>query len=156
MSVPLEKLRCTYLEEPPEPQPDPLQLIVSIPLTQYTEAPVNSLRSLTQRVRTSAFTFSPEWVHVPSVTPELIVCHMEVYGREPVAVITVRVADDLTRTLTVLGREVEMPDIQKHVNSVSVLTTILNVLQDYQGNPEQAYVDLCNLRHGKFNDRTGT
>ena len=114
----------------PEPQPDPTQLIVSVPLTQYIEAPVDSLRSLMQRVQTFGFGFSS-----PSVTPELIVCRMEVYRREPVAVITVRVADDLSWTLTVLGREVEMPealDIQKHVNSVSVLTTILNVLQDYQ------------------------
>ena len=126
------------------------------------EAPVDSLRSLMQRVRTFGFAFSSEWVHVPSVTPELIVCRMEVYRREPVAVITVRVADDLSWTLTALGREVEMPEafnIQKHVGSVAVLTTILNVLQGYQvcnGNPEQAYIDLCNLRHGKFNDRTGT
>ena len=162
VSVPLEKLRCTYLQQLPELQPKPPQLIVLIPLTQYIEAPVDSLRSLMQRVRTFGFGFSSEWVHVPSVTPELIVCRMEVYRREPVAVITVRVADDLSWILTALGREVEMPealDIQKHVGSVAVLSTILNVLQGYQicnGNPEQEYIDLCNLRHGKFNDRTGT
>ena len=87
---------------------------------------------------------------------------MEVYRREPVAVITVWVADDLSWALTALGREVEMPealDIQKHVGSVDVVAIILNVLQGYQicnGNPEQEYIDLCNLQHGKFNDRTGT
>ena len=60
-----------------------------------------------------------------------------------------------------LGREVELPeafDSQKQVSSLAVLTTILNVLQDYQvckGNPEQVYIDLCNLRRGKFSDRTG-
>ena len=89
VAVPLEKLRCTYLENPPELQMDSTQLIVSIPLIQYMEASVNSLKSLMQRVRTSGFTFSPEWVHIPSVTPELIVCRMEVHGREPVAVFTV-------------------------------------------------------------------
>ena len=50
-------------------------------------------------------------------------------------------------------------DIQKHVGSVAVFANILNVLQGYQvcnGDPEQAYIDLYNLRHGKFNDRTGT
>ena len=162
VAVPLEKLRCTYLEKPPELQMDSTQLIVSIPLIRYMEAPVNSLKLLMQRVRTSGFTFSPEWVHIPSVTPELIVCRMEVHGREPVAVFTVQVADDLSWTLTVLGREVELPeafDSQKHVSSVAVLTTILNALQDYhvcKGNPEQVYIDLCNLRCGKFNDRTGT
>ena len=135
VSVPLEKLRCTYLEKPPELQTDSTQLIVSISLTRYMEAPVDSLKSLMQRVHTSGFTFSQEWVQIPSVTPELIVCHMEVHGREPVAVITVRVADDLSWTLTALGREVELPeafDSQKHVSSLAVLTTILNVLQDYQ------------------------
>lgn len=162
VAVPLEKLRCTYLEKPPELQMDSTQLIVSIPLIRYMEAPVNSLKLLMQRVRTSGFTFSPEWVHIPSVTPELIVCRMEVHGREPVAVFTVQVADDLSWTLTVLGREVELPeafDSQKHVSSMAVLTTILNPLQDYQvckGYPEQVYIDLCNLRRGKFNDRTGT
>lgn len=83
---------------------------------------------------------------------------MEVNGQEPVVVIT----DDLSWTLTALGREVEIPEIfhiQKHVSSVAGLTTILGVLQDYQvceGTPEQAYVDLCNLWHGKFNDHKGT
>ena len=87
---------------------------------------------------------------------------MEHCRQEPVAVITVRVADDLSWTLTALGREVEMPEalnIHKHVGSVAVLATILNVLQGYHicnGNPEQEYIDLCNLQHGKVNDRTGT
>ena len=112
-----------------------------------------------QRVRTSGFTFSPGWVHVLSVTPELIVCCMEVNGREPVAVVTVQVADDLSWMLTTSGREVEMPEvfhIQKHVSSVAVLTIILNVFQVCEGNLEPAYADPCNLRHGKFSDCTGT
>ena len=32
VSVPLEKLRCTYLQQLPELQPEPPQLIVSVPL----------------------------------------------------------------------------------------------------------------------------
>ena len=123
------------------------------------EAQVDSLTQLMQRVRTSGFTFSPGWVHVLSVTPELIVCCMEVNGREPVAVVTVQVADDLSWMLTTSGREAEMPEvfhIQKHVSSVAVLTIILNVFQVCEGNLEPANADPCKLRHGKFSDCTGT
>ena len=157
VSIPLEHV---YLKE--EVESDPSSLIISIPLMQYVEAPVDSLASLMQRVRTSGFTFPPGWVHIASVSTELIVCQMEADGKEPVAVLTLCIADDLRWTLTVLGREVTAPEVfpcQDHVNSVATLTTILGALLEYQvckGNPEQAYVDLCKVRHGKFLNRTGT
>ena len=115
---------------------------------------------LVQRVHTSGFTFSPGWVHALSVTPELIVCCMEANGREPVAVMTVQVADDLSWMLTTSGREVEMSEvfhIQKDASSAAVLTIILNIFQVCEGNLESAHADPCiSPQHGKFNDCTGT
>ena len=55
------------------------------------------------------------------------------------------VAEDLSWTLTVLGREAMVPEIfpcQEHVNSVATLRAILVALLEYhvcKGNPEAAY-----------------
>lgn len=153
--IPLEKLRAPKLSKP-----EPCNLAVSIPLTHYMEAPVDSLASLMRRVLSREFSFPPGWVYVSSVATELVVCQMEMKGKESIAVVTFRVTEDLSWTLTTLGRNVVLPDdfpCHERVSSVAVLTAILSALLDYQvcmANPEQAYIDLC--RRGRFHDCTGT
>ena len=141
-------------------EPEPCSLVVSIPLAQYTNAPVDSLASLMRRVLSRAFSFPPGWVHVASVASELVICKMDMKGKESIAVVTFRVIEDLSWTLTALGREVVIPDdFPECVSSVGALTTILSALLDYQvcmGNHEQAYIDLCQARRGRFYDCTGT
>ena len=81
--------------------------------------------------------------------------------KQPVAILTLRVAEDLGWKITVLDKEITAPEIfhcQDHVNSVATFRAIISNLQMFEickGNPDQAYVDLCNLRQGKFYDRTG-
>ena len=108
VSIPLEKLNK---EMPIESAEDPSSsLIVSIPLTQYKKAPVNSLANLLQRVHASGFTFPPGWIPISSATTEFIICWMDVSGKEPIAVVTFRAIDDLSWTISVLGREVVIPE----------------------------------------------
>jgi len=153
VSIPLEHIQ---LKEESEPS----SFIISIPLLEYSEAHVDSLSSLMQRVHASSLTFPPGWVHVPSASNELV-CQMETKAKEPVVVLTLWVAEDLSWSLMVLGRNVTMPEsfpCPKHVNSIATLTAILGALLEYQvckGNHEQAYIDLCKLQQGKFHDRTG-
>ena len=162
VSIPLQKLPSQTLHVPKLSEPEPCSLVVSISLAQYKDAPVDSLASLMRRVVSRAFSFPPGWVHVSSVATELVICKMEMKGKESIAVITFRVITDLSWTLTALGREVVIPDdfpCHKCVSSVGALTTILSALLDYEvcmGNHKQAYVDLCQARGGKFYDCTGT
>ena len=82
-------------------------------------------------------------------------------GGEPVAVITVRVADDLSWTLTALGREVELPkvfDSQKidQCGSAHYHPKCFARLSGLQGQPSASVHWSMQSRHGKFYDRTGT
>ena len=123
---------------------DSSSLIISIALFQYIAALVVSLAFLTQRLHTSGFTYPQGWVYIASLSTELIVCLMET-DQQPVAVLISWVAEDLSWTLTVLGREATVPEIfpcQEHANSVATNRAILGALLEYhvcKGNPEPAY-----------------
>ena len=89
---------------------EPCCLIVFIPLAQYKDAPVDSLASLLRREVSKMFYLPLGWVHVSSVGSELVVCKMKMKEKESIAAVTFQVIEDLSWTLTALGREVVIPD----------------------------------------------
>ena len=78
------------------------------PLAQYKDASVDSLTSCMRTIvsRVLVFSFPPGWVHVSSVSTELVVCKMEMKEKESIALATFPVIEDLSWTLTSLGRKV--------------------------------------------------
>ena len=85
VSIPLQKLLSQVLYVPRLSEPEPCSLVVSIPLAQYKDAPVDSLASSMRRVVSRVFSFPPGWVHVSSVATELVVCKMEMKKKESIA-----------------------------------------------------------------------
>lgn len=154
-------IKRTPTESIPSSSTSP-DLVVSIPLENYIQAPVDSVSSLIYRIHSTGFTFPPGWVNISSEISELVVSQIDTSGLEPVSVITIRVADNLSWTLSVLGKRLAMPDVfhsHEHIRSVATLATILSILLSYQvckGNPEEDYVSLCKLRKNNFHDITGT
>ena len=136
--------------------------IVSIPLEYYQQAPVDSVSSLIYRLHATKFDFPPGWVNISSGVSELVVAKIDTSGVEPVSLITIRVAENLSWTLSVLGKRLVMPGIfhsHEHIKSITILATILSILLNYQvceGNPEEDYVSLCKLRKNSFHDNKGT
>ena len=88
--------------------------------------------------------FPPGWVPISSVCNELIVCQKEANAKEPVAVLTLWVTEDLTWTIS-FGKRDEMPEVfpsLKHVYSIATLTAVLGALLEYQvckGNPTSTW-----------------
>ena len=103
VSIPLQKLPSQVLYIPKLSEPEPCSLVVSIPLVQYKDTPVDFFASLMKRVVSRVLSFPPGWEHASSVATELVVCMME---KESIAVVPFRVIEDLSWTLTTLGREV--------------------------------------------------
>ena len=63
-----------------------------------------------RRVVSKMFYLPLGWVHVSSVGSELVVCKMKMKEKESIAAVTFQVIEDLSWTLTALGREVVIPD----------------------------------------------
>ena len=122
VSIPLEHV---HLKE--ELGADPSSLTVSIPMTQYVEAPVGSLASLLQRARTSGFTFPPGWVHIPSVSTELIVCITSPFEGLPLLLGGWRFSRGGTKRTSSDRRVCGTNSKPHHVNFVFVLLCFLSL-----------------------------
>ena len=70
-------------------------LLVTIPLQHYYDAPACTLESLTTRLHAIKFEYPPGWVCIANTSTDLVVCQMDTELKQPLAVVTIRVAEDL-------------------------------------------------------------
>ena len=80
-------------------------LLVTIPVQHYYDTPVCTLESLITRLHATKFEYPPGWVCIANTSTDLVVCQMDTELKQPLAVVTIRVAEDLHWSISVLDRE---------------------------------------------------
>ena len=63
------------------------------------------------RLHAVKFEFPPGWVCIANTSTDLVICQMDTELKQPLAVVTIRVAEDLHWSISVLDREFSNPEV---------------------------------------------